>query len=84
MVMRAKFYVSAVADNAPQGGKVVSKSVTMFAVGGIDNKKWAEYTPGGSLQMTIDNPALIGEKFPFKAGSYVYLDISEAPEKDLE
>lgn len=39
-----------------------------------ENKVWSKYTPSGSFQMYVTNPAVLGR---FVQGKDYYLDISE-------
>lgn len=40
-----------------------------------ENERYHRYTPGGSLQLAVDNPAV-----SFKPGDFYYLDITPADE----
>jgi hypothetical protein len=52
MTVRAKFYVSKV--DAPEGS--TAAQVHLGAVcRGVENAMWAQYTPAGSIQMSIKN-----------------------------
>lgn len=77
--VRAKFKCQSETKNSPgPDGSAGSKSYQFYAVQGKDNAKWAKWTPGGNLQITIDNP----EAQQFEAGKFYYLDFTDAPEKD--
>jgi len=80
MNMRAKMQIQSV---TPQGD---AEKLTFICVSGnkpygpqgeIDDNTFARYTPSGTLEMTINNPVLVGK---FKSGQKFYLDFSEAPE----
>jgi hypothetical protein len=60
----------------PDGNSI---SVEAHPVAGVDNKRWADATPGGAFRIHIDNEE--AGRF-FRPGQYLYLDITEAPEKD--
>ncbi len=59
--------------------KVSSKSgnqVRLDAVTDEQNKTWAQYTPCGSVNMSIDNPSALDQ---FEVGKTYFVDFSEAP-----
>ena len=68
MGVRAKFYVESVALSADQGQKESTNNVVLKAAMGDDNKEWTKWTPSGSIQMQINNPAAVEQ---FKPGQYV-------------
>lgn len=39
------------------------------------NKNWAQATPGGHIQMSIDNPVALEQ---FEVGKYYFIDFSPA------
>lgn len=75
-MVRAKFRVDSVTHNAPQGGK---KTVTiqMFPVYGNseENKKFWQYTPGGSIQLQTVNADAAAQ---FEPGDEFYIDFTKA------
>lgn len=73
MNVRAKFRCSEVAKM--KGGDDALERVRFHPVGGDENKMWSKWTPGGSLEMTISNPAVHGA---FEPGEDYYLDITPA------
>lgn len=87
-MMRAKLQVSLVklftADSADPNAKVTSEYLEMFPVcgnlpfgpnGESEENTFARYTPSGSLNLSITNPALFGK---FKVGQKFYVDFTEA------
>lgn len=44
------------------------------------NKSFSQYTPSGKLELMITNPDALGKFVP---GKEYFLNISEAPEKDI-
>lgn len=51
-IVVAKFQCGAVTDYGDGG-----KNINLYAATtGEENKTWAKYTPGGSINMSIDNP----------------------------
>jgi hypothetical protein len=76
MNVRAKFKVTSVEHM--EGGQA---SVKLTAVHGNDNRTWTKWTPSGELRLSITNP---GATEQFKPGAFVFLDFSEAPEKESE
>lgn len=76
--MRAKMTINNVVEN---GG---TEALTFVAVGpnaaypddGADeNNTYAKFSPAGKLELTVANPALIGQ---FKVGDTFYLDFTKA------
>lgn len=57
-------------------GEGPGRSYEFYAVhsGSEENKKWAKYTPGLQLKITIDNP----EAQVFEPGKEYFLDFSPA------
>lgn len=101
MKVKAKFYVSKVAETGSAGkrhdiqeyvkdakGANVAVStgqpvrvITMYAVGDDGNKEnasFARWTPSGTIEFTLDNPALKDE---FKPGQFYYVEFEAVPEK---
>lgn len=54
-------------------------SVKLAAVTSETNKTWAKYTPGGSIELHIDNPEAVDR---FVLGQSYFVDFSEAPAKE--
>lgn len=78
-VMRAKFRVATV--TAMQGCEIlkmsaVSKDGAYGADGSDEDNTYAKYSPQGSFEVTIMNPALFGI---FKPGDRYYMDFTLAP-----
>jgi hypothetical protein len=79
--MRAKLQVQSV---TPYGDPVTQENISMSAVTGTaafgpngesEDNTYARYTPMASLNITINNPNLLGQ---FKAGQKYYLDFTPA------
>lgn len=74
--MRAKFYCSqAEGSDSEWGGDPYEKLYFQPVVGdgSKENESFSKYTPSGSLEMTVTNPALIGQ---IKIGDTFYLDFT--------
>ena len=80
MMMRAKFQVTAVVK------QTASETVSMVPVTGNqpfgpngenEDNTFARYSPSGSLELCISNPALAGK---FTRGQKFYVDFMEAAE----
>ena len=77
--MRAKMFISKI-DKFSE----TAEAVHFYAVGpssypedGSDeNNTYAKFSPGAELNITICNPALLGQ---FKVGDMFYVDFTEAP-----
>jgi hypothetical protein len=76
MNVRAKFRVTSVEHH--EGDQ---STVNLAAVHGADNRTWTKWTPSGSLRLCITNP---GATEQFKPGQHVFIDFSEAPEKESD
>jgi hypothetical protein len=76
MNVRAKFQVQSVMHL--QGGQA---EVKLTAVHGNDNRTWTKWSPSGELRLSITNPSATEQ---FSPGAYVFLDFSEAPEKESD
>ena len=50
--------------------------VKLTAANGPLNKTWAKYTPSGSIELQIDNPAAMDQ---FKLGQAYMVDFTETP-----
>lgn len=64
--------------------KCTSKSgnqVRLDAVCDEQNKSWAQYTPCGSVQMSIDNPTALDR---FEQGQTYFVDFTPAPATEAE
>lgn len=76
MKTRCKFAVTKVSQLGYAGMKepLKQEEITLTAISGTDgeNASYAEFTPQGSLTITVTNPAVIGT---FKPGSCYYLDL---------
>lgn len=75
MSVRAKFRVSSIESYSkdPAG----QKKIRLFAVyddGVEENRRFAKYTPNGSMEITIDNPPAAAF---FEIGREIYVDFSE-------
>lgn len=81
--VRCKFYCNSVAQTAsqpnaqrPEGaGKVMQEQITLSPVYGDENKPWSQFTPCGSMSLTITNPDALGSFVP---GEVYFIDISPA------
>lgn len=78
MTVRAKFRVNALKtilgyDNNRQ--EVVELSAVMDEA----NKAWSQYTPQGSISLTITNPEALSR---FAVGAHFYVDFTDAPAVD--
>lgn len=70
-MIRAKFYIDEVADNAC--GKVIRASVVY--AGSEENDKYFKATPSGSLELTTLKPEILET---FKVGTQFYADLTIA------
>ena len=85
--VRAKFRCSSVTktttgSNDEAGNPIYNEGVKMQAVYGPDgspNGEWSRWTPSGSLELNVTNPALAGHFLP---GKEYFIDIVEAPRSD--
>ena len=77
--IRAKFTVAKVSQNTHEGGFTQTVVVlnARYDPNLPEDKRFAEATPNGILEMTITNPKALEV---FKAGKVFYLDFHEAPE----
>ena len=76
--MKAKFYVKRVIRTS-QHDQLSLEAVTMGNTGpdGLnENNSFSKWTPSGSLEMTVTNPALLGT---FEPGREYYLDFTLVP-----
>ena len=83
MNMRAKVQVRSV---TPSGEPVTSEVLVMAPVakstayptdGSDEDNSFARWTPSGSISLTVNNPALLGQ---FRVGQKLYVDFTDAPE----
>ena len=58
-----------------------TSSVKLAAVSDDTNKTWAKYTPGGSVELHIDNPEAVDH---FVLGQAYFVDFTEAPGTEAE
>lgn len=56
-------------------------AVVLTPVSGDENKTWAKYTPGGKIELTIDNPQAYDY---FELGKTYFVDFSDAPEAEAD
>jgi hypothetical protein len=79
-MVRGKFILQSIAKVS------WSPTAQIFKFGAIcdqateENKRFAQYTPSGQVEMTVDNPP--AQEF-FELGKAYYLDFSKADEKSL-
>jgi hypothetical protein len=83
--MIAKFYVRAVTPTVTDDttSTVIQEKLYFSAVsdkpfsaeGASDDNSFARWSPAGSLELVVQNPALIGK---FKPGQKFYLEFTEA------
>lgn len=71
MSVRAKFFVQSI-THTTSGGSVSLSAVCR----GEDNKTWAQYTPCGTITMSILNESALAQFVP---GDELYVDFSQAP-----
>jgi hypothetical protein len=79
MTVRAKFFVNSLTHIATPGSDPCAKIEMTPVYGsygdGKDNESWSQYTPSGSLEMMITNPAAIDQ---FEPGKAYFIDITPA------
>ena len=80
MTVRAKFYVQEIKHLHTGRSEDVCAIIKLAAAFGTyakgddeGNKDWSKYTPQGSLEMTVTNPAAIAG---FELGQCYYLDFT--------
>jgi hypothetical protein len=73
--MRAKFTLNAMTEYPGHGGKTLRFNPVSDA-STPENERFTKYTPSGSLEMLVDNPAALAE---MKLGQAYYLDFTPAP-----
>lgn len=76
MTVRCKMRVVSKTDYAGNSlaDTPLSSSVKLHAVTDKRNEGWSKYTPSGSLELNISNPAAMDQ---LKLGACYYVDISE-------
>jgi len=79
--MRAKMKINSITKHGENCETLDLSAVCKsdgYPEGGLDeNNTFATYTPSASLNMTINNPSLVGQ---FNVGETYYLDFTQAPE----
>ena len=55
--------------------QVANEVVRLTAVSGDENKPWSQYTPQGSVELHITNPAAVAQ---FKVGGVYFVDFTPA------
>ena len=58
-----------------------SHIVKMSPVSGPENASWSKYTPGGQIELSINNPEAFSQ---FKVGEFYFVDFSVAPAKESQ
>lgn len=71
-MVRAKFYVESINPYNDEATTVLLRAVTS---GSEENKTFWKWTPAGTIQMTISNPAAIAQ---FEEGQEYYIDFTMA------
>ena len=81
MAVIAKFRVIARTESVgyADGTGKTQESVKLSAVGGPENENWSKWTPSGSIEMTITNPAALDQ---FKVGGHVMVTFEPVAEED--
>jgi len=81
-MVRAKFRVTSIEKRAAYNSSVPDTDhVKMSPVTDEANKTWSKWTPGGSLEMQINNPAALDQ---FKVGATYFVDFTEAPQAEAD
>lgn len=82
MSVRAKFQVTEVRQATGwSNGPHETSTVVLSAVSGEENKTWSKWTPGGRLEMQINNPAALEQ---FKIGEFYFLDFTPVPRAEAD
>lgn len=76
MTTRAKFRCNFVRDHGDN--KFVNLSVVYSRKEGTENRDFTKATPGGTIEMQIDNPLA---SVQFKPGNYYYVDFTQCGEQ---
>lgn len=66
-VLRLKMTVLSVKRIADQAGQITAEEISLNAVYGPDgseNRQWAQWTPAGRLEFTVNNPSAFGKVLP--------------------
>ena len=74
MTVRAKSKC-VVTSKSNYGAGTEQNSVRLQPVMGPGNESWSKYTPGGSIEMTINNPEALEQ---FKLGAEYFVDFTPA------
>lgn len=75
-VSRAKFTCNSVTQYSSTGeGSKRYEFGAVYDNGLPENKRFAKYSPSGSISITVDNPAV-----KFEVGKSYYIDFTEAPQ----
>lgn len=75
-VSRAKFTCNSVTQYSSTGeGSKRYEFGAVYDNGLPENKRFARYSPSGSISITVDNPAV-----KFEVGKSYYIDFTEAPQ----
>lgn len=78
-MIRAKFIVASITENH-WGGKSVELR-PMYDDTIPEDRRFAQATPNGHLEMQVDNPAALAE---LKLGRYFYLDFTPLETNDTD
>lgn len=73
MAVTAKFKVESITHHSWSPN---ARNVKLGAVSGPENKPWSEYTPSGTIEMQITNPAAFEQ---FGLGKTFLLTFEEQP-----
>jgi len=75
-VLRLKMLVSSVKKVSDSEGNITAEELAFNAVysnqAGSANSQWCKWTPSGSLNFTVSNPAAFGKVLP---GQFVFVDL---------
>ncbi len=77
-MIRAKFRCTARNNQLNHSGQPTTV-VRLSAVMDEGNKSWAKYTPGGTIEMNVDNPAAFDA---FELGKFYFVDFTIAPARE--
>jgi hypothetical protein len=75
VAVRAKFTVQSITQHAGWKDARVVRLSPVAADGIPENERYHKYTPSGSIELTIDNPAASGQ---FELGKSFYVDFTPA------
>ena len=76
MNVRAKFKVTSIQHFENDHARIC-----LSAIHGADNRTWSKWTPGGELWLSCTHP---GATSQFVVGKCVFIDFSEAPDKESD